>query len=83
MPPPQYTHPTTGEVALPHYLDRSGVDRTYGLPYRKVSLYITVLRGAGPIEDLHYLNWSILVDMWPTLRISTGCVTCGRSPSRS
>jgi len=35
---------------------------------RVVSLYIAVLREAGSVEDLHYLNWAKLVEVWRVTR---------------
>ncbi|CUU67547.1 hypothetical protein [Corynebacterium variabile] len=65
--------PTTGEVVLPLHLDWSPGPgaRTYDLssPPRVKSLYTVVLREARTLEDLHYLNWGLLVDVWPGLRI--------------
>lgn len=65
--------PTTGEVVLPNHLNWSPGPgaRTYDLasPLRVGSLYTVVLREALTLEDLHYLNWGILVVVWPDLRI--------------
>lgn len=65
--------PTTGTITLPNQLDWSGGTHTYDLDTsaRVKSLYITVLREASSHEDLGYLNWDILVDIWPELRIPT------------
>lgn len=63
--------PTTGEVVLPNRLDHSGGRRTYDLsaPPHVETMYTTVLNEALNQEHLGYLNWEILVDIWPSLRI--------------
>lgn len=63
--------PTTGEVMLPTRLDHSGGHRTYDLsaPPHVETMYTTVLNEALNQEHLGYLNWDILVDIWPLLRI--------------
>lgn len=38
-------------------------------PRRVGSLYILVLREALSCGDLRHLNWGVLVDVWPDLRI--------------
>lgn len=57
---------------LPTMLDWSSGTRTYDLsdPPQVETMYTAVLNEALNQGHLGYLNWDILVDIWPVLRIS-------------
>ncbi|QDZ43557.1 hypothetical protein FQV43_05930 [Corynebacterium sp. sy039] len=63
--------PTSGVVKLPNYLDwhsNKGYDLDAGIPRIK-TLYRTVLREALKVEDLKYLNHTLLRQIWGSIRI--------------
>lgn len=63
--------PVTREMVLPNCLDWSPESHAFDLstPQRVKSLYSFVLREAMTPKNLSYLNWGLLVTVWPHLRI--------------
>jgi hypothetical protein len=66
--------PTEGTVELPLWLFWSCPGHTFDLGDRdmRLWLYQTVLREAGSLADLAYLNGEMLVGLWPDLYLPEG-----------
>ena len=63
--------PNTGEVPASVHRDVRGHPITYDLsvPPRVEMLYTTVLGEGRHLNELHHLNWSLLMTVWPDLPV--------------